>query len=765
MTDATFLTYYTSIMAREKKRNGNGGSSKNGNGERTPRFDLHPETKKSVLGIVFFALAALAILSAFDLAGRAGSTLFAVLHSLLGVGFFLVPLTFCIIGIAFFRSLKTNIYFTPLFGGGLFLLSFLGIIDVFSRRTADAAAMAGNYPAGYIGFAVSYPFLYLFGFWASLLIFFVAVLIAVSVAFNVPLFHKKEDEEAEEGDAFREKEDLDGVPGTIEDMERVKSAGFTATAISALKGMAPPDNKEKPADTRTTEERLAKKTGPSSSQTVADFVVETHQAQYQIPPISLLESDSGKPNSGDIAAYSTVIQKTLHNFGIDVEMGEVNVGPTVTQYTLKPAQGIKLSRIVALQNDLSLSLAAHPLRIEAPIPGRSLVGIEIPNKVVSIVRLRNLIDNPAFAESPPLTMCLGRDVSGNPQYADIEKMPHVLIAGATGSGKSICLHSLLTSLLYKNFPQMLKLLIIDPKRIELAAYNGIPHLLAPIITERDKALAALRWAVKEMERRYEALSLFHVRNISSYNAQVAKGKTDGSIMPYIIIVIDELADLMAVSAKEVEGAIVRLAQMSRAVGLHLVVSTQRPSVEVITGLIKANIPCRIAFQVPSLVDSRTILDMSGAEKLVGNGDMLFLSQDLAKPRRIQGGFVSEKEVKRITDFIRETSAQTESAESEGIASELDKKKTTIDLTADLDAYKGDDDDSDDEMFEQAKEVIAQAQKASTSLLQRRLKLGYARAARLMDMLEAEGLIGPSDGAKPREVYITPQEMTAHDEEI
>ncbi len=304
---------------------------------------------------------------------------------------------------------------------------------------------------------------------------------------------------------------------------------------------------------------------------------------------------------------------------------------------------------------------------------------------------------------------------------------------------------------------MLKLLIIDPKRIELAAYNGIPHLLAPIITDRNKALAALRWAVKEMERRYEALSEHHVRNISSYNSQVAKGKADGTIMPYIMIVIDELADLMSVSPKEVEGAIVRLAQMSRAVGIHLVVSTQRPSVEVITGLIKANIPCRIAFQVPSLVDSRTILDMSGAEKLVGSGDMLFLSQDLSKPRRIQGGFVSEKEVKNITDFIRKTVAEDSSAESDSIESELDKKKTTIDLNVDLDSYRGDE-DSDDELVEQAKEIIASAKKASTSLLQRRLKLGYARAARLMDVLEERGFIGPADGAKPREVYITPEEM-------
>lgn len=748
-------------MAKDKNTGKNGKRKKEEQSEEKEykgRLDLHPETKKSVLGIVFFALTGLTILSSFGLAGRAGSGLYSTLHSLLGVGFFLVPLTFFIIAVAFFRSLKTNIYFTPLFGGTLFLLSFLGLIDIFSRRATDMTSIAGDYPAGYIGFGVSWPFLYLFGFWASLLIFFVLVLISISIAFNLPLFHKRKEEEGEEEEEAKLKEDLNELPATIEDMEKTKMPSFTAKTLATLKEKAG-DALEKARMPKAPENKKNLKAAASSSQTVADFIVETHHAQYQIPPIDLLASDTGKPNSGDVEAYSIIIQKTLHNFGIDVEMGEVNVGPTVTQYTLKPAQGIKLSRIVALQNDLSLSLAAHPLRIEAPIPGRSLVGIEIPNKVVSVVRLRNLIDNPAFVEAPPLTICLGRDVSGNPQYADIEKMPHVLIAGATGSGKSICLHSLLTSLLYKNFPQMLKLLIIDPKRIELAAYNGIPHLLAPIITDRNKALAALRWGVKEMERRYEALSEYHVRNISSYNSQVAKGKTDGSIMPYIMIVIDELADLMSVSPKEVEGAIVRLAQMSRAVGIHLVVSTQRPSVEVITGLIKANIPCRIAFQVPSLVDSRTILDMSGAEKLVGSGDMLFLSQDLAKPRRIQGGFVSEKEVKNITDFIRKTASEDSSVESDNIESELDKKKTTIDLSIDLDSYRGDE-DSDDELVEQAKEVIASAKKASTSLLQRRLKLGYARAARLMDVLEDRGFIGPADGAKPREVYITPEEMEA-----
>ena len=729
-----------------------------------PRLNLHPETKKSVLGIAFLTLAIVVALSAFGLAGVAGQYIDAGVKSLLGIGFFLVPLTLFVIAFSFFKTIHSTIYFTPLFGGVLFLLSFLGLIDVISRWGAADADAVENYRAGYIGFAVSYPFLYLFGFWVSLLIFAAIVLIAISIAFNIPLFKWKSEEEFEEGEDGEERQSIE----TIEDLENEDSE-FSSQLLKQARGRFSEDDEEENEENDDEQEEERGQTQkqnmkPTSSQKVADFVVETHQKFYKIPPIDLLEKDSMTPNSGDIEAYSIVIQKTLRNFGIDVEMGEVNVGPTVTQYTLKPAQGIKLSRIVALQNDLSLSLAAHPLRIEAPIPGRSLVGIEIPNKVVALVRLRNLIDSPAFTNSPPLTISLGRDVSGNPQYADIEKMPHLLIAGATGSGKSVCIHTILTSLLYKNFPQMVKFLIIDPKRVELAMYSGIPHLLAPIIVDRNKAIAALRWAVKEMERRYEFLSRFKVRNISSYNSQVARKSSAEKVMPYIIIVIDELADLMAASAKEVESSIVRLAQMSRAVGIHLLISTQRPSVEVITGLIKANIPSRIAFQAASLVDSRTILDMSGAEKLVGNGDMLFISQEMSKPRRIQSAFVSEKEVKKITDYIREITENTllgeESGEAaESIEGELEDKRQSgvIDLgEVNLDDYG--EPDGDEELLEQAKEVIARAQKASTSLLQRRLKLGYARAARLMDVLEEQGVIGPQDGAKPREVYIKPEEL-------
>lgn len=766
-------------MAKEKNAAKNGSKAKNKNGKNTeekkPKFDLHPETKKSVLAVIFFTISAILVFSYFGYAGRAGGYLYRAVDALLGIGFFLVPLSFAFIGVSLLRSLKTNIYFTSFFGGSLFLFSVLGFVDLVARQSVGAPAgsdvvPAETYPAGYIGYMIAYPFTYFFGFWVALLLFVVAALIAISITFNLPLFHRRKDENEEEDVLPDEEEDdeLEAIE-TIEEWEKEADAGFTAKTIANVKEKAQ-DALEKAGIGARAKEEKQKPSG--ANQQVADFVVEAHQKFYKIPPLDLLEKDTGKPSSGDVDAYSLVIQKTLKHFGIEVEMGEVNVGPTVTQYTLKPAQGIKLSRIIALQNDLSLALAAHPLRIEAPIPGRSLVGIEVPNKSVALVRMRNMIDNAVFAQSPLLTMVLGRDVAGNPQYADIEKMPHLLIAGTTGSGKSVCLHALLTSLLYKNFPQMLKLVIIDPKRIELAAYNGIPHLLTPIIIERDKAIAALRWAAREMERRYEFLAQFKVRNISSYNAQIAKGEHDERIMPYIVIVIDELADLMSSSAKEVEAAIVRLAQMSRAVGIHLIISTQRPSVEVITGLIKANIPGRIAFQVASLVDSRTILDMSGAEKLLGNGDMLFLPPEASKPRRIQGTFVSEKEVKRITDFIRETAENiplTAGAEPvvDSIEQALEKPHSVAGGNGGWDGEAAD--GSDEELLERAKEVIAHAQKASASLLQRRLKLGYARAARIMDLLEEEGCISPQDGAKPRHVFIerpaeAPGEFGNDDEE-
>ncbi|HSD12284.1 MAG TPA: DNA translocase FtsK, partial [Patescibacteria group bacterium] len=470
-------------------------------------------------------------------------------------------------------------------------------------------------------------------------------------------------------------------------------------------------------------------------------------------PVDLLETRNAKPTSGDIAGKMHVIQKTLENFGIPVEMGEVSVGPTVTQFSLKPADGIKLNRITSLSNDLALTLAAHPIRIEAPIPGKSLVGIEVPNQAVAVVSLREIVESKEFAQrKSSLTICLGKDVAGKPWIADLGKMPHMLVAGATGSGKTVCLNAIILSLIYQNGPDDLKLMLIDPKRVELPVYNGIPHLLTPAITEVPKIINALKWAISEMDRRFDLLSKAGKRDITSYN-ETAEEK-----MPFLVIVVDELADLMVASAAEVEGAIIRLAQLARAVGIHLVVATQRPSVDVITGLIKANITARIAFSVASSIDSRTILDMPGAEKLVGRGDSLFLSPDLSMPKRIQCCYVGDGEIRKVVDYLMEQLDEPVQYE-EGVTEKASKGGNDF----------GYDADGEDELLDEARDTVVRAGKASASYLQRRLKIGYARAARLLDLLEERGIIGPGDGAKPRQILVAPvndvdgQHFSDHDD--
>lgn len=418
-------------------------------------------------------------------------------------------------------------------------------------------------------------------------------------------------------------------------------------------------------------------------------------------------------------------------------MAEVSVGPTVTQFTLKPSDGIKLTRITSLHNDLALALAAHPIRIEAPIPGKSLVGIEVPNQSVATVGLREILESKEFRDrKTSLVFSLGKDVSGKPWVTDLGRMPHLLVAGATGSGKSVCLNTIIMSLLYTNGPDDLKLIMVDPKRVELQIYNGIPHLITPVITKVGETVNALKWALREMDRRYDLLAKFGARDLAGYNSRVQDR------LPYLVILIDELADLMATAAADVEGPIVRLAQMSRAVGIHLVLATQRPSVDVITGLIKANFPARIAFAVASSTDSRTILDQQGAEKLLGRGDMLFSTAELATPKRIQDSFVSETEIHRVVEFIK---SKYEPADYDFTVTERHQSGTVFGGGGDVS-----DEDSDD-LLPEAKEEILRAGKASASLLQRRLKVGYARAARLLDLLEEEGFIGPGDGAKPREL--------------
>lgn len=698
---------------------------------------LHHETKQTIYAIGAFVTAILLILSYLGQGGVAGRTMFRGLDFLLGTGYFLAPIMLVLVGFSFLFSREPKFVRETAIGGTLFLLCSLGIFNI----------LFGTGSGGALGATVSYPLLKLFDFWAGLVIAAGLWAISLLLVFNIPLLWRSradDDEEDEEAEVV--------VPAPMPEPQAPEEAGTSllaragaALAARGAKAEAPPEPVESPMPADEEESLVSPKQSA------------LRRMKYKKPPLDLLQGDKGTPSSGDIRANANIIKRTLENFGIMVEMGEVAIGPTVTQYTLRPAEGVKLSRIVGLSNDLSLALAAHPIRIEAPIPGKSLVGIEVPNRSIALVGLRSLIEQKAFQEAPqPLLVTLGRDVAGAAVFADLARMPHLLVSGSTGSGKSVNIHTLIDSLLYRNGPDMLRFILVDPKRVELSVYNDIPHLLTPVITDAKKTVQALRWATKEMDRRYDLLSIAHTRDITSYNAKIGKppaGGSDKEPLPYIVIIIDELADLMSMFPREVEASIIRLAQMARAVGIHLIVATQRPSVEVITGLIKANITSRIALQVASQIDSRTILDAAGAEKLLGNGDMLFLAGDTGRPRRIQGAYVSEGEVKKIVEFLRDELPAAEH-DDEIFAAHAEGEEVS-----DMDDSDAGDDDA---LYEEAKELVEAAGKASASYLQRRLRVGYARAARLLDLMEQRGIIGPADGAKPRDV-LTKEDGSASDD--
>ena len=682
--------------------------------EKEQKSFLSNDIKISLWALFYFALGVIFVFSYFDLAGPAGRVIFRLFSFLLGIGYFLLPLLSFIIAFNYLWSINKKINFNnlSLIGALLILFSFLSLVEINFPQKAGWI--------GYLGSLLKVPF----GFWPSLAVYICLFLAGFVLIFNTPLrlkipFKKKEEksltEETEE--FYQEKE---AIPD--EKIESEKYQGFYQTNQETKK-----EESKKPKEE-------------------VFFTPAKTSKKYVFPPLSIFDIENKRPTTGDIRANANIIKRTLESFGIEVEMGEVNVGPTVTQYTLKPAEGVKLSSITALQNNLALALAAHPLRIEAPIPGKSLVGIEVPNHSVSLVKLGSLFKETDFRETAPLVFILGRDVKGEPVLADLSKMPHLLIAGATGSGKSVCIHSILSSLLFKNSPDVLRLILVDPKRVELARYNPIPHLLSPVIIENKKVLPALKWTIAEMERRYDLLSQENARDIFSYNAKMLKKDKRDDFLPFIVVVIDELADLMMHYGRDLEALIVRIAQMARATGIHLIISTQRPSVEVITGLIKANITTRIAFQVASQVDSRTILDIAGAEKLLGHGDMLFLSADSSKPKRIQSAFVTDQEINGLIEFISQNKSDTEQEIDFSESNTNESSESTIDF----DSYG---DEMEDDLYEEAYETVVKAQKASASLLQRKLRIGYARAARLLDMLEEKGVVGPADGAKPRQVFV------------
>ncbi|MFH1173438.1 MAG: DNA translocase FtsK 4TM domain-containing protein [bacterium] len=702
-----------------------------------PQFNLSPETKRGIAIVLLFAVAGISLLSLFGFAGRAGELIATALSLIFGWGQYLFPLVLILLG--YFMINPERYEITPLHWVGLFLfeLSFHGLLHLFVPLD-KAFELVGQKGGGYIGLFLSYPLTKVAGFWVALLVILAVLIISLLIMFNASLnsllmaggplrwlFGKtgglvgnlklKRMEKEYAGDY--DEEDEEGEMADEEDYE-------------AELGEAPMEKKKKPA------------VQPEAALPKVKVKISV--------PMDLLDNKVFKPTSGNIRNNQTIIQKTLENFGIDVEMGEVSVGPTVTQYTLKPIEGVKLSQITTLHNDLALALAAHPIRIEAPIPGKALVGIEVPNQSVAIVTLREVLDSDEFRHRKNnLGLALGKDVAGQPWLGDLGRMPHLLIAGSTGSGKTVCMNTLIVSLLYQNNPDDLKFIMVDPKRVELPVYNGIPYLVTPVITQVKETINALKWSIREMDRRFELLNKFGKRDILSFNSSVKPSEK----LPYLVIVIDELADLMASAMSDIEASIVRLAQMSRAVGIHLIVATQRPSVEVITGLIKANITSRIAFSVASMVDSRTILDTSGAEKLLGRGDMLFTTAELSKPKRIQGVFVSDAEIKRVVEYLKN---QAPASYVTGVT-----EKQTSSGNSVSSSY-GDEDG--DDLLDEAKEVILQAGKASASLLQRRLKVGYARAARILDILEEHGFIGPADGAKPREILSNEIAEEDYDEE-
>ncbi|MBI3888167.1 DNA translocase FtsK 4TM domain-containing protein [Candidatus Nomurabacteria bacterium] len=721
------------IMKKKNEKNGRNNNDKKNSG-------LKVSTKHGIIAIIFFVLAIFFLMSKFNLAGVVGVFVSKELHLLLGVGDILLPTLFLLLATSFIKSEVPDIGWTRVASATIFLLSSLGMIDIASGKDIHSGGLFGQ--------VLSTPFVSLFDVYASLVFLGALLIISILIMFDTKpnlelvfakiksLFAKKE--KAEFTSDLNEEEMKEVEKVEIEEKEKVPTKVGIPTKVGKV---------EEPE-----EEIEFKKLKPKAYGLTPNYVP---------PPLSLLEEDKGKPNTGDIKANANIIKRTLANFGIEVEMDEITIGPTVTRYALKPAEGVKLSRIVGLQNDLALSLAAHPIRIEAPIPGKSLVGIEIPNKSKSIVGLATLLSDEKFANSAkPLTIALGRSISGKAVFGNLAKMPHALVAGTTGSGKSVTIHSIITSLLYRNGPDDLKLILIDPKRVELTLYNNIPHLLTPVITEAKKTILALKWAAKEMDRRYDILEAESVRDIESYHNNVfnknpkktktddegVKTEVDADRLPYIVVIIDELADIMSAYPRELEAAIVRLAQMSRAVGIHIILSTQRPEVNVITGLIKANIPARIALKVSSQIDSRTILDAGGAEKLLGAGDMLYSSGE-AQPERLQSAFISEGEVKKVVKYLADAYKDEAPAEITLTNGSISADKSIFESSLEDDGNAED----DDEMYEEARACVVEAGKASTSYLQRKLKLGYARAARLMDVLEERGVIGPGDGAKPREV--------------
>ena len=724
----------------------------------------------AAVGLIAFSI--VIVVSWFGKGGPVIDWLHQMLFWLLGFASYILPIIFVFIAVKIFQSEGNKVPLVVKIAGALAVLWVTGIVGIVMAGVANGQPAGGVVGQGLNGGALQLVD-------APIAVFLYVLLLSVTIMFML---------------SKTPREALEGVKGAL----ATKTAAEDEANAALIKQVNAADDAEKAEPKKLSRrEKAAQKraekaeaTGDSPEVTLtgpvqdaasekpkrrsgppmrverdkqaeaAAALTAVHDANWKAPSLDLLESKQNLPDPGDAQANAKIIRDTYGEFNINVEMESANVGPRVTQYTLKPPTGVKLKRLTALESNIALNLAASSLRIEAPIPGKRAVGIEVPNVRAADVRLYGVLHSKQWRQAAePLTFAVGQDIAGETVTAALNKMPHLLIAGQTGSGKSVMINTLLTSLLYRNSPSHMKLILVDPKQVEMASYQDIPHLLTPIITSPEKTLSALKWAVNEMERRYKLMADLRIRNIKDYNKYISQKKTkitveDGNnpaadsaaeegAMPYIVIVIDEMADLMMVAARDVEALVVRIAQKARAVGIHLVLATQRPSVNVITGLIKANVPGRIGFTVASQIDSRTILDVAGAEKLLGQGDMLLLDSGAPGPLRVQGAWVTDDEVNRVCDYLRN---QMEPQYNDEIVSQqvqLGKGGMTMDLSG-----------GSDDTYREALQLVINNGGASTSYLQRRLRIGYGKAAALLDRMEDEGIIGPKNGSKPREILVS-----------
>lgn len=734
-------------MAKRKK------SSRKSKAPTAPQHSLPNGFWSQVWAVSLIAISILFVVTWFGAGGPVLEWLHKAAVSSIGYAEYVIPVLFVYIAVEIFRAENNRLPFVVKLATALLIVWFAGLFGLMK-------ASNGQTTGGWIGNTANSAMLAMVDAGVGAFIYVLLIIITTLFVLRVsPITVIKKLWEMSRRDLAEQEEN-------IKVMRKVAAADAPKpSTIGELKlnaGVPMLDVKEAAAEEKKGLRRSSLKGSVPQDKAAEDqaALVTVSDPNWQAPSVDLLEKKQSPADAGDVQQNAQTIRDTLAEFNIDVEMEGANIGPKVTQYTLKPPSGVKLTRITALETNIALNLAAQSLRIEAPIPGQRAVGIEVPNRKAADVRLHGILTAKQWRNNhEPLSFAIGKDISGEAVVGELNKMPHLLIAGQTGSGKSVMINTLLTSLLYRNSPSEMKLILVDPKQVEMAPYEDIPHLLTPIITEPEKTISALKWAVNEMERRYKLLAAEKIRDIKSYNQKIQAGgkkvsvadedghpqQVDEGAMPYIVIVIDELADLMMVASRDVEALIVRLAQKARAVGIHLVLATQRPSVDVITGLIKANVPARIAFTVASQIDSRTILDQVGAEKLLGQGDMLMLTPAMSKPKRIQGAWVMDEEVIKITDHLRMQSAPQYNDEIISQPVQLNGKGGVV-----MDFEGG----GDDDMYKDALRVVVDSGKASTSLLQRRLRIGYARAARIIEQMEEQGVIGAADGSRPRDVLIS-----------